>query len=218
MRATKLLSTLTVMVVVGALASGALTASASAAVAAAQPTNPAPVCAGPESGPKRVVVDVTQDVRNQPLLPARDGHMWARFAYRQHLRIWPVGRNTYCVRKDYVGSWRSVAGRSPGLTGTISNGLTGTFRGTEYWLWKGKLAPIAATSGYLGKVNADCTAVDVCADDSYLIVNNYYFSQGWKHCRTVRASMEVEGGEHGQLSLRIKRGQHRVTGTGDITG
>jgi hypothetical protein len=59
--------------------------------------------------------------------------------------------------------------------------------------------------------------VDVCADDSYLIVDKYCFpSEGYRHCSTVRANMEVEGGEHGHLSLNFNGG-HRLSGTGDIT-
>jgi hypothetical protein len=66
-------------------------------------------------------------VLNQPFLLARDGHVWANFSYTQHLRIWTVGARQYCVRKDFEGAWVSIAGLSPGLTGTISDGLTWTF-------------------------------------------------------------------------------------------
>lgn len=202
-----------VITVLTALSIGAFSIPATAPSAAAGPSTPNTVCAGA----KDLVVDVTQDVRNQPLLPARDGHMWARFSYTQHLRIWAVGGGHYCVRKDFEGTWESVAGLSPGLTGTVSDGLTGTFHGTEHWKWTGRLAPIAPTSGHLGEVDAGCTAVDVCADDSYLIVTKYYFSQGTKSCKTLLAAMEVDGGEHGHISLRIDR-EKKVSATGDITG
>jgi hypothetical protein len=144
--------------------------------------------------------------------------MWATFSYTQHLRIWTVGARQYCVGKDIAGTWVSIAGLSPGLTGTISDGLTGTFTDTTYWEWTGTLAPIAPTSGYLGEVHADCTAVDVCADDSFLIVEKYYFSQGTQHCNSVRRNLEVEGGEHGHISLSIDGDVNKLSGTGDITG
>jgi hypothetical protein len=204
-----------ILLVLRALSIGALLTplGATAATAAtADPTTPVPVCAGA----KDVVVDVTQDVRNQPLLLARDGHVWADFSYRQHLRIWSVGARQYCVRKDYSGTWTSIAGVSPGLTGTIGDGLNGTFDGSELWAYTGKLAPVAATSGHLGEVQADCTAADVCADDGFLIVDTLYFSQGWEHCMSLLGTMAVEAGEHGHLSLTLRRGT--VTGTGDITG
>lgn len=196
-----------------ALCLGVLLIPLTAAPADASPSTPLPVCAGA----KDLVVDVSQDVRNEAFMPAKDGHLWATFSYTQHLRIWAVGARQYCVRKDFdAGTWKSNAGLSPGLSGTISAGLTGTFQSTQYWVFTGRLAPLAPTSGHLGEVDADCTAVGVCVDDSYLIVDNFYFSQGWEHCATLRATLEVDGGEHGHMSLSIE-GQ-KFSATGDITG
>ena len=203
-----------VMAVLGTLSVGAVFIAGTAAPAAAKPTTPIPVCAGAHD----LVVDVTQDVLNQPFLPARDGHMWANFSYTQHLRIWAVGARQYCVRKDTVGTWVSIAGLSPGLTGTIGDGITGTFTDTTYWEWTGRLSPIAATSGHLGVVHADCTAPGVCADDSFLIVEKYYFSQGTQHCNSVRRELTVDGGEHGHITLSIDGDVNKVNATGDITG
>lgn len=200
--------------VVGALVVATGSAVVTAAPATAKPWTPVPACAGA----KNLVVDVTQDVENQPFLPARDGHMWANFSYRQHVRIWRVGAREYCVRKDLEGTWVSHAGASPGLTGTISDGLTGTFTNTTYWDWTGKLTPIAPVSGYLGTVHADCTDVGVCADDAYLVVDKYYFPQGTQHCNSVRLDTEVDGGDHGHISLTINGDVNRVDATGDITG
>ena len=202
------------MTFLGALSVGVVSIAMTAFPAVAKPATPVPVCAAAHD----LVVDVTQDVRNQPFLPALDGHMWANFSYTQHLRIWNVGGHQYCVRKDTEGTWVSFAGLSPGLTGTISAGLTGTFTDTTFWEWTGTLAPTAPTSGDLGVVHADCTAVDVCADDSYLIVEKFYFSQGTQHCNSVRRNLEVDGGAHGHISLSIDGDVNKVNATGDITG
>ena len=215
MRGTKRLSRRWGMHLLGALALGVVSISVTAAPALAKPTTPVPVCTGAHD----LVVDVTQDVRNQPFLPARDGHMWANFSYTQHLRIWVVGAHQYCVRKDTEGTWVSIAGLSPGLTGTVSDGLTGTFTNTEYWEWTGTLTPLAPTSGYLGEVDAGCTAVDACADYSFLIVDTYYFPPGsTQHCNSVRRDLEVDGGEHGHISLIIDGNVNKVSAIGDITG
>lgn len=214
MRGTGRLSARVVISVLSALSVGAVSTPAIAGPARAEPSTPVPVCAGATD----LVVDVTQDVRNQPLVPARDGHMWANFDYTQHLRIWTVGAHQYCVRKDFDGTWVSIAGASPALTGTVTDGVTGTFTGTEYWEWTATLSPTAPTSGYLGVVDADCTAVDVCADDGYLIVNKYYFPiAGYRHCSLVRSTLEVDGGDHGHLSVSYDGGR-RLSITGDITG
>jgi hypothetical protein len=214
MRGIKHLSRQVVVTVLSTLSVGAVSVAVTSAPAAAKPTTPVPVCAGA----KDLVVDVTQDVINQPVLPARDGRIWADFSYTQHLRIWAVGARQYCVRKDLAGTWVSIAGPSPGLTGTISDGLTGTFTDTTYWEWTGTLAPIAPTSGYLGEVHADCTAADVCADDRFLIVEKYYFPQGALHCNSVRRDLEVDGGLHGHISLVIDGDVNKVSAVGDITG
>ena len=200
----------------GALAAALVSLSLTAAPAAAKPETPVPVCAGGEA--KAPLVDVTQDVRNQAYLPARDGRLWANFDYSQHLQIWGLGGRQYCIRKDIQGTWVSVAGLSPNLTGTISDGITGTFHNTEFWEWTGTLTPLAPTSGYLGVVDAGCTAVNVCGDNSYLIVDTFYFPQGSLHCNAVRMDLEVDGGQHGHLSLVTDGNVQRVTVTGDITG
>jgi hypothetical protein len=205
------------MIVLSTFSVGAFLMSVTASPAAAKPTTPVPVCAGAGD----LVVDVTQDVVNQPVLPARDAHLWADFSYTQHLRIWAVGAaaaRQYCVRKDLEGTWVSIAGLSPGLTGTISDGVTGTFTDTTYLEWTGTLVPLAPTSGYLGQVHADCTAMDVCADDSFLLVDNYYFPHTTQHCNSVRRDLEVDGGDHGHISLTIDGGLNKVNATGDITG
>ena len=201
-----------VMTALGALLLAA--AVVAAPPAAAKPSTPVPTCAGA----RNLVADVTQDVTHQPFLPARDGRMWADFSYTQHVRIWRVGARQYCVRRDVEGTWVSIAGTSPGLTGTISDGLTGTLTSTTYWQWTGRLAPTAPTSGYLGSVDAGCTAVDACADDSYLVVDTYYFPGTTQHCNSVRMDTEVDGGEHGHISLVIDGDVNRVAATGDITG
>lgn len=214
---TKRASRRAAVLALSALPAAAISAWVSASPAVAKPETPVPACAQV----KDLVVDVTQDVLHQPVLPARDGHLWADFSYTQHVRIWSVGApgaRQYCVRKDLEGSWVSIAGPSAGLTGTISGGLTGTFTDTTYWEWTGTFAPTAPTSGYLGVVHADCTAVDACADDSFLVVDNYYFPGTTQHCNSVRRDLEIDGGEHGHISLTIDGGLNKVAVTGDITG
>jgi hypothetical protein len=204
-----------VTIVVSTLSAGAATLAMTADPAAAKPTTPVPVCAGAHD----LLVDVTQDVLDQPFLPARDGHLWASFSYTQHVRIWAVGVHQYCVRKDTAGTWVSVAGLSPGLTGTVRAGLTGTFTDTTYLEWTGTLSPSAPRSGYLGLVHADCTAVNVCADDRFLVVDTYYFPPGsTQHCNSVRRDLEVDGGELGLISFTVDGGLNKVDVNGDITG
>jgi len=210
MRATRRL----VLILLGTLSVSAVLLATTAGPGVARPETPVPVCTATHD----LVVDVTQDVLDQPFQLARDGHVWANFSYTQHVRIWAVGDGQFCVRKDVVGTWVSFAGLSPGLTGTISGGLTGTFTDTTYWEWTGTLTPLAPTSGYLGVVDAGCTADGVCTDTSFLVVDTYYFPGTTQHCNSVRRDLEIDGGAHGHISLVIDGNVNKVSASGDITG
>ena len=80
-------------------------------------------------GAKEKVVDVTRTIRNVPDFGV-DGHIWALDSFEDRLRIWRVGTNRYCVRRDLDGGFETFAGPSPNLTGTVDEGVTGTFKGT----------------------------------------------------------------------------------------
>src|SRR6188508_673039 len=58
-----------------------------------------------------------------------DGHVWALTAGRASMQIWQVGTNTYCVKRDYHGTFTTFAGVSPEGTGTVSGGVTGQWNG-----------------------------------------------------------------------------------------
>ena len=38
---------------------------------------------------------------------AADGHVWALDAARESIQIWQVGTNTYCVQRQYLGTFNS---------------------------------------------------------------------------------------------------------------
>ena len=80
---------------------------------------------------------------------ASDGHVWALDDYTQHVQVWKIGQKQYCFRIEYEGIWTSFAGVSPGGTGTISEGITGTFYGMRILRLTGEFSPSirsAATS------------------------------------------------------------------------
>ncbi len=197
----------------GVLAITALTMGPSAVPAAAAPETPVPVCAGA----KELLVDVTHDVENSHFILGRDGRMWASFDYSERVRIWKVGGRQHCVRLDAEGTFETIAGTSPGLTGTVSDGVTGTFADTEWFMWTGRFDANAPSSGHLGSVDAGCTPDEGCQDDSHFLVSGLYFAQGTNHCTGVRGSLEMDAGAHGHISIALD-GPRKLTGTGDITG
>ena len=58
-----------------------------------------------------------------------DGHVWALDAARESIQIWQIGTNTYCFKRQDIGTFTTFAGVSPEGTGTVSAGVTGRWNG-----------------------------------------------------------------------------------------
>lgn len=57
------------------------------------------------------------------------GGYWGIDSYMKHIQVWEQSDGTFCVQAKYNGSFVTVAGNSPGNTGTVSAGVTGTMEG-----------------------------------------------------------------------------------------
>src|SRR5437867_2370912 len=88
---------------VAALATVPQTAAASAAVKGC-----------PGGGP--LVVNAYATYRNGADFGA-DGHVWALDAARESIQIWQIGTNTYCLKRQDIGTFTTFAGVSPEGTG-----------------------------------------------------------------------------------------------------
>ena len=93
---------------------------------------------------------------------ASDGHVWALDDYLQHVQVWKIGQKHYCFRIEYEGTWTSFAGVSPGGTGTISEGLTGTFYGLRILRLTGEFNPQYPLSGHVADFDWQCGADGTC--------------------------------------------------------
>ncbi|MEU4451587.1 hypothetical protein AB0F44_09650 [Nocardioides sp. NPDC023903] len=91
-----------------------------------------------------------------------DGHVWALDDYLQHVQVWKIGQKHYCFRIEYDGTWTSFAGVSPGGTGTISEGLTGTFHGIRFARLTGEFNPQYPLSGHVADFDWQCGADGTC--------------------------------------------------------
>ena len=137
------------VVVVGCLAiAGVLTGDASAA---------AKECPG--GGP--LVVNASATFRNLADFGA-DGHVWALTAGRASMQLWQVGTNTYCVKRQYQGTFTTFAGVSPEGTGTVSGGVTGQWNGEIVAVIHGTFAPRVATRGFVGDFDGQCQQDGTC--------------------------------------------------------
>lgn len=125
------------------------------------------------SGAKEQVVDVTRSIRNVPDFGV-DGHIWALDSFEDRLRIWRVGTDRYCVRRDLVGTFETFAGPSPNLTGTVDQGITGTFTGTVMFTNTAEFLPQVPVSGYIGEVDAGCSQDGSCTARVPSVVDLYF--------------------------------------------
>src|SRR6478672_4864371 len=73
------------------------------------------------SGP--LVVNTYGTYRNSADYGA-DGHVWALDAARESIQIWQIGTNTYCFKRQDIGTFTTFAGVSPEGTGTVRGGVT----------------------------------------------------------------------------------------------
>jgi hypothetical protein len=165
-----------------------------------------PLCA---SEMKNQVADVTERLRNWADI-GTDGHVWALTEDDVRIRVWQVGSNHYCVRRDIHGTFRAFAGISPNLTGTVSAGVTGTEDGTDWAVLTGNWSPRVPVSGFVGDVDLGCTQTGDCAlhrGPAYL-----FFADDVKALHVRQFDLAYDGGDHG-----IRRESSDVS-TGDITG
>ncbi len=134
---------------VGLLAAGTLHASAIPTDLDSCPTD------------RPTLYDVTIGNRNVADF-ASDGHVWALDTYLQHVQVWCLGQKYYCFRIEYEGTWTSFAGVSPGGTGTISEGITGTFHGLRILRLTGEFNPQYPLSGHVADFDWQCGADGTC--------------------------------------------------------
>ena len=174
----------------------ALLSLAGASALVAGSTSPAmgeikPSCAGA----KEQVVDVTRSIRNVPDFGV-DGHIWALDSFEDRLRIWRVGTDRYCVRRDLQGTFETFSGPSPNLTGTVDQGITGTFIGTIMFTNTAEFLPQVPVSGYIGEVDAGCSQAGSCTTPVPSVVA-LYFPNGPRTFRFFWREAVFDGGQHG---------------------
>lgn len=108
-----------------------------------------------------LVVNITHQVTND-VDSAVGGGVWAFDEYNKHVQIWQVGADTFCADVRYLGSFTTIAGKSPQGTDTIAAGIEGTFEGGYIGTIVGTLNPSPAKRkrGNVGSFNYACTASD----------------------------------------------------------
>lgn len=131
----------------------------------------AAAAACPGGGP--LVVNAYGTYRNSADYGA-DGHVWALDAARESIQIWQVGTNTYCLKRQDIGTFTTFAGVSPEGTGTVSSGVTGRWYGEVVALIHGTFAPTIATRGFVGDFDLKCQQDGTCLGPAFNV--RPYFS------------------------------------------
>ena len=155
-----------------ALATVVGTAAVAAFATVPQAAASAPAQACPGGGP--LVVNAYATYRNGADYGA-DGHVWALDAARESIQIWRIGTNTYCLKRQDIGTFTTFAGVSPEGTGTVPAGVTGRWNGEIVAVIHGTFAPTIATKGFVGDFDVQCGQDGTCLGPAFNA--RPYFSQ-----------------------------------------
>ena len=108
----------------------------------------------------QLVASVSYAVTGDPVNDA-NGNVWATASYTRTLQVYrvPGSKNTYCATWRDSGTFVTVAGDSPGGTGTVDAGIVGRLTRTAVTTnFTATFQPRAGTSGALGTAAADWTS------------------------------------------------------------
>jgi hypothetical protein len=98
----------------------------------------------------QLVASVTYSVTGEPVT-GRDGNVWATASYSRTLLVFRVGTSSYCANWRDTGTFTTVAGKSPGGSGSVAAGIAGTFNRTGVTTtFAARWQPTAPTTGSLG--------------------------------------------------------------------
>ena len=121
-------------------------------------------------GNGRLVINVQQKVVND-VDSGTKGNFWAYDDYTRAIKVWRVGANNYCSIVHYDGTFRTIAGPSPGGGGTVGNGIKGHFEGG--YRMDFNAAPLAhpavKTHGSIGTTDYRCDKAGNCPGSAYWV-------------------------------------------------
>jgi hypothetical protein len=126
-------------------------------------------------GKGALVVNVSQKVVND-VDSGTKGNFWAYDAYTRKIKVWRIGQTNYCTIVSYDGAFRTVAGASPGGSGTVPAGVNGHFEGGYRMDFNGTPLPRPArkTHGSIGTFDYKCDTAGNCPGSVYWVT--LYFS------------------------------------------
>jgi hypothetical protein len=108
------------------------------------------------------VVNVIQKVIND-VDSGEAGNNWAFDEYVRRIQVVQTATG-FCATVSYSGSFETIAGRGPGNTGNVAEGVVGTFEGgyTATFVATLNTAPAYRTKGSIGTFDYQCDAAGNC--------------------------------------------------------
>jgi hypothetical protein len=160
------------------------------------------------------VLYVTQTVVGQPDVGLAN-NTWAADSYQRIISVVRVGRNTYCGATRVAGTFSTLAGASPGLTGKVLDGDVGfVYGGERTTVFTATWRPTVATYGSIGTVYCDVKRGCPAAIDwpSLYFRDVAGYDDAWW-------TFSYYGGTHGNWLNQADRSQGDIVdSSGDTTG
>jgi hypothetical protein len=121
-------------------------------------------------GKGKLAVNVEQKVVND-IDSGKTGNFWAFDSYHRSIMVWKLGTTNYCAIVRYEGTFTTIAGASPGGSGTVGDGLKGHFEGGYRMDFNGTLIahPTVKAHGSIGTTNYRCDKTGNCPGSVYWV-------------------------------------------------
>jgi hypothetical protein len=167
------------------------------------------------------IVDVTQTLLNGIDVNTAGTYLWAYDrTINEHVRYYQLGPNSFCKTRQIDGTFETINGDSPGGTGAIHAGITGTIHSVEAWSFTSTFDPgTHQTHGQLATIDLGC---HVQGQPFYFYCTvargndadgaAYYFPSGFAHYSLESGYFLYDAGSHGRW---LQIGSRSI---GDIIG
>ena len=120
---------------------------------------------GPSSCPGgTLVINVVQKVLNDNDSGVA-GNAWAYDDFVRQIQVVKTSPGWFCATVSYQGNFTTIAGPSPNNTGTVGDGVVGTFQGgyvSTVFSATLKTTPLARTKGSIGTYDYNCNTAFNC--------------------------------------------------------
>lgn len=157
-----------------------------------------------------LIINVTEKITND-FDSGTGGNNWPLDDFVRHIKVIETSPGVFCATVSYQGDFTTLAGKSPGNTGTVGAGVVGTFEGGYIAIRFTGIplsSPLANTNGSIGSFNYGCDTDPSCP--GYVDWTTQYFSStsgfnldwwGWiYHAGNNGSWVNSSGGNSGDIT------------------